>query len=35
MGLAISPIDPDILYAAIELERRKGAVYRSSNGGES
>ena len=35
IGLAISPIDPDILYAAIELERRKGAVYRSSNGGES
>ena len=35
IGLAISPIDPDILYAAIELDRRKGAVYRSSNGGES
>ena len=35
IGLAISEINPDILYAAIELERRKGAVYRSSNGGES
>tara|TARA_B100001094_G_scaffold40203_2_gene34839 strand:+ start:388 stop:3627 length:3240 start_codon:yes stop_codon:yes gene_type:complete len=35
IGLAISPINPDILYAAIELERRKGAVYRSANRGES
>ena len=35
IGLAISEINPDVLYAAIELERRKGAVYRSSNGGES
>ncbi len=35
IGLAISPINPDVLYAAIELERRKGAVYRSSNSGES
>lgn len=35
IGLAISPQKPDVLYAAIELERRKGAVYRSDNGGES
>jgi photosystem II stability/assembly factor-like uncharacterized protein len=35
IGLAISEINPDVLYAAIELDRRKGAVYRSSNGGES
>lgn len=35
IGLAISPQDPDIVYAAIELERKKGAVYRSSNRGES
>lgn len=35
IGLAISEINPDVLYAAIELDRRKGAVYRSSNKGES
>ena len=35
IGLAISPIDPDVLYAAIELDRRTGAVYRSANRGAS
>ncbi len=35
IGLAISPIQPDVLYAAIELERRKGAVYRSTDQGGS
>lgn len=35
IGLAISPINPDVVYAAIELERRKGAVYRSSDRGAS
>ena len=35
IGLAISPQDPDVLYAAIELERRKGGVYRSSDRGSS
>ncbi len=35
IGLAISPIQPDVLYAAIELDRRKGGVYRSDNGGAS
>ena len=35
IGLAISPQDPDVLYAAIELDRRSGAVYRSSDRGSS
>ncbi|WP_395377189.1 hypothetical protein [Marinicella sp. W31] len=35
IGLAISPMKPDVLYAAIELERRKGAVYKSENRGMS
>ncbi|MEM8932188.1 MAG: glycosyl hydrolase [Acidobacteriota bacterium] len=34
-GLTISPQDPDVLYAAIELDRRTGAVYRSSDRGSS
>jgi len=33
IGLAISPINPDVLYAAIELDRRTGAVYRSNDRG--
>ncbi|WP_109301302.1 glycosyl hydrolase [Aquimarina sp. AU474] len=33
IGLAISPQKPDILYAAIELDRRTGAVYRSADRG--
>ena len=35
IGLAISPQNPDVLYAAIELDRRTGGVYRSSNRGAS
>ena len=35
IGLAISPMKPNVLYAAIELERRKGAVYRTENSGGS
>lgn len=35
IGLAISPQDPDVIYAAIELDRTKGAVFRSSNAGGS
>ncbi len=35
IGMAISPQDPDVLYAAIELDRRTGAVYRSSDRGSS
>ena len=33
IGLAISPQNPDVLYAAIELDRRKGGVYKSQNQG--
>jgi photosystem II stability/assembly factor-like uncharacterized protein len=35
IGLAISPQQPDVIYAAIELERRTGAVYRTTNRGTS
>ena len=35
IGLAISPFNPDIIYAAIELDRRKGGVFMSSNRGAS
>ncbi|MEO1482508.1 MAG: glycosyl hydrolase [Myxococcota bacterium] len=35
IGLAVSPMKPDVVYAAIELNRRKGEVYRSTNRGES
>jgi hypothetical protein len=34
-GLAISPQNPDVLYATIELANRTGAMYRSEDGGES
>ncbi len=35
IGLAISPQNPDVIYAAIEENRRTGGIYRSSNRGES
>ncbi len=35
IGLAISPQKPDVIYAAIELDRRTGGVYRSANRGSS
>jgi photosystem II stability/assembly factor-like uncharacterized protein len=35
IGLAISPQKPDVIYAAIELDRRKGGVYKSENQGSS
>jgi len=35
IGLAISPQKPDVLYAAIELDRRTGGVFRSDNRGGS
>ncbi|MHA7814988.1 MAG: VPS10 domain-containing protein [Pseudohaliea sp.] len=35
IGLAISPQDPDVVYAAIELDRRTGGVWRSSDRGAS
>lgn len=34
IGLVISPQNPDVLYAAIELNRRSGGVFKSSNRGE-
>jgi photosystem II stability/assembly factor-like uncharacterized protein len=35
IGLAISPQNPDVVYAAIELPQRKGGVWRSDNTGGS
>ncbi len=35
IGLAISPVNPDVLYAAIEVDNRKGGVYRSEDRGAS
>jgi len=35
IGLAISPQQPDVIYAVIELGARKGGFWRSDNGGES
>ena len=35
IGLAISPMKPDVLYAAIELDRREGGVWKSVNRGAS
>lgn len=34
-GLAISPQNPDVLYATIELSNRTGGMFRSSDRGES
>lgn len=35
IGLAISPQNPDVLYAAIELNHREGGVYKSTNRGST
>jgi len=35
VGFAISPQQPDVVYATIELAHKKGGFYRSENGGES
>jgi photosystem II stability/assembly factor-like uncharacterized protein len=35
IGLAISPQQPDVVYAAIELDRTTGGVFRSADGGAS
>lgn len=35
IGLAISPQNPDVLYAAIELDQREGAVYKSEDRGST
>ncbi len=33
IGIAVSPIKPDIIYASIELDRRTGGVYKSLDRG--
>jgi len=35
IGLAMSPFNSDVIYAAIELDRTKGGVFMTTNGGES
>jgi len=35
IGLAISPVNPDVVYAIIELPERKGGFYRTTNRGAS
>lgn len=35
IGLAVSPQKPDIIYAAIELNKRTGGVFKSTNRGAS
>ncbi|MBO6505766.1 MAG: glycosyl hydrolase [Kordiimonadaceae bacterium] len=35
IGLAISPMQPDVVYAGIEIDNREGGVYRSTNRGAS
>jgi photosystem II stability/assembly factor-like uncharacterized protein len=35
IGMAISPQQPDVVYATIELAHRKGGFWRSSDGGET
>lgn len=35
IGLAISPMQPDVVYAVVEVDNRKGGLYRSKNRGAS
>ena len=35
IGMAISPADPDVLYAIIEAQRGEGGTFRSTDRGES
>ncbi len=35
IGLAVSPVDPDVIYAIVEAARGKSGFYRSANRGES
>ena len=35
IGIAISPVNPDIIYAAITLDRRTGGLYMSADRGSS
>ena len=34
-GLAMSPFNSDVIYAALEFDRTEGGVYMTTNGGES
>jgi len=33
VGLAIAPVNPDVLYANVEAANGKGGIYRSSDNG--
>ena len=35
IGMAISPMQPDVIYAAIELDQREGGTWKSTNRGAS
>ncbi len=35
IGLAISPVNPDVVYATIELAQRAGGLWRSTDSGET
>ncbi|MEP0391439.1 MAG: glycosyl hydrolase [Erythrobacter sp.] len=35
IGITVSPMQPDIVYAAIELDRREGGIWRSDDRGSS
>lgn len=35
IGIAVSPQQPNVIYAAIELDRRTGGCWRSTNGGST
>jgi len=35
IGLAVSPVNPDVIYATIELAQRKGGFWRSTDSGET
>jgi len=35
IGLAVSPVNPDVVYATVEAARGQSGFYRSENAGES
>ncbi len=35
IGIAVSPVNPDVVYAVVEAPDGKGGIYRSANGGAS
>lgn len=35
IGLAISPVDPDTMYAVLDAQDKKGGFFRSTDGGEN